>query len=67
MTAGNGVFDAPTGNWGECFLKLDGETLQVKDYFCPFNHDGLDRGDADLGASACCSFRTTAGSPRTVT
>ncbi|PQV62444.1 Outer membrane protein assembly factor BamB, contains PQQ-like beta-propeller repeat [Abditibacterium utsteinense] len=51
ISTGNGVFNAATGNWGECFLKIDGKTLQVKDYFSPFNRDALDAGDADLGTS----------------
>ncbi len=51
ISTGNGVFDAPTGNWGECFLKINGNTLQVTDYFCPYNHEKLDEGDADLGTS----------------
>ena len=64
MSTGNGVFDPPTGNWGECFLKLDGETLKVKDYFCPFNHVELDRGDADIGASALVLLPDDIGSPQ---
>ena len=64
VSAGNGVFDVPTGNWGECFLKLDGETLKVKDYFCPFNHVGLDRGDADLGTSGLLLLPDSVGSSR---
>ena len=51
ISTGNGVFDAPTGNWGECFLKINGDTLQVMDYFCPYNHEALDKSDADLGTS----------------
>ena len=62
VSTGNGIFDPPTGNWGECFLKLDGETLKVKDYFCPFNHVELDRGDADLGASALVLLPDDVGS-----
>lgn len=62
ISTGNGVFDAPTGNWGECFLKLDGNTLKVTDYFCPFNHDDLDRGDADLGTSGLLLLPDLAGS-----
>ena len=61
LTTGNGVFDAPTGNWGECFLKLDGNTLKVTDYFCPYNHNGLDAGDADLGTSGLLLLPDSAG------
>ncbi len=64
ISTGNGIFDAPTGNWGECFLKLDGDTLKVKDYFCPFNHVGLDRGDADLGTSGLLLLPDAVGSPQ---
>ncbi|BDI32517.1 hypothetical protein CCAX7_45680 [Capsulimonas corticalis] len=64
VSTGNGVFDAPTGNWGECFLKLNGETLNVKDYFCPFNHVGLDRGDADLGTSGMLLLPDDVGSAK---
>ena len=63
VSTGNGVFDPPTGNWGECFLKLDGGTLKVKDYFCPFNHAGLDGGDADLGTSGLLLLPDSVGSP----
>lgn len=62
ITTGNGVFDPPTGNWGECFLKLNGGTLNVTDYFCPFNHDGLDRSDADLGTSGLLLLPDSVGS-----
>ncbi len=62
ISTGNGVFDAPTGNWGECFLKLDGNTLTVTDYFCPFNHDALDAGDADLGTSGMLLLPDSVGS-----
>ena len=62
ISTGNGVFDAPTGNWGECFLKINGDTLQVTDYFCPYNHEGLDAGDADLGTSGLLLLPDSAGS-----
>ena len=62
VSTGNGVFDPPTGNWGECFLKLDGSTLKVTDYFCPFNHNGLDAGDADLGTSGLLLLPDAVGS-----
>lgn len=62
ISTGNGVFDAPTGNWGECFLKMDGNTLQVTDYFCPYNHEGLDVGDADLGTSGLLLLPDAVGS-----
>ena len=61
LTTGNGIFDASSGDWGECFLKLDGSTLNVKDYFCPYNHNGLDAGDADLGAGGMLLLPDSAG------
>ena len=62
ISTGNGVFDAPTGNWGECFLKINGNTLQVTDYFCPYNHEALDRSDADLGTSGLVLLPDAVGS-----
>lgn len=62
ITTGNGVFDPPTENWGECFLKLDGGTLKVTDYFCPYNHAGLDASDADLGTSGLLLLPDLVGS-----
>ena len=50
-TSGNGTFDANTGgpDYGDSFVKLNG-SLQVQDYFSPFNQQCLNQGDGDLGA-----------------
>jgi hypothetical protein len=51
---GNGTFDAITGgpNYGNSFvkLKLEGQTLVVKDYFTPCNFAFLNQRDLDLGS-----------------
>src|SRR6266851_2495372 len=49
--SGNGTFDANTGgpDYGDSFVKLNG-SLQVQDYFTPFNQQCLSQGDQDLGA-----------------
>jgi hypothetical protein len=64
VTTGNGLFDSPTGNWGESFLRLDGSTLEVKDFFTPYNHVRLDAGDADLGAGGMLLLPDSVGSPQ---
>jgi hypothetical protein len=50
-TSGNGTFDANTGgpDYGDSFVRLNG-SLQVQDYFTPYNQQCLDEGDVDLGA-----------------
>ena len=52
VITGNGKFDPATGDYGDCFLRLrpQGGTLQVIDYFAPYNQDHLDQIDADLGS-----------------
>jgi hypothetical protein len=49
--SGNGTFDASTGgpDYGDSFVKLNG-SLQVQDYFTPYNQLCLSQGDVDLGA-----------------
>ncbi len=49
--SGNGTFDANTGgpDYGDSFVKLNG-SLQVQDYFTPYNQLCLSQGDVDLGA-----------------
>jgi hypothetical protein len=49
---GNGTFDAATGgrNYGDSFLRLDGATLAVTDYFTPYNQAYLEALDQDLGS-----------------
>ena len=50
-SSGNGTFDANTGgpDYGDSEVKLNG-SLQVQDYFTPYNQLCLDQGDVDLGA-----------------
>ena len=49
--SGNGTFDASTGgpDYGDSFVRLNG-SLQVQDYFTPYNQQCLSQGDVDLGA-----------------
>src|SRR5581483_6288755 len=49
--SGNGTFDANTGGpgYGDSFVRLNG-SLQVQDYFTPYNQQCLSDADQDLGA-----------------
>ncbi|MGC1615367.1 MAG: hypothetical protein WA736_11830 [Candidatus Acidiferrum sp.] len=51
----NGTFDAASGgrDYGDSVLKLArvGSSLQVRDYFTPYNQSQLSDSDADLGSS----------------
>jgi hypothetical protein len=51
LTTGNGTFDLNTGgqDGGDSFIKLN-PSLQLLDYFTPFNQHCLDAGDVDLGS-----------------
>jgi hypothetical protein len=49
VMTGNGTFDG-AHNFGECFLKLSASTLNVLDYFVPYNHDYLSANDLDLSS-----------------
>ncbi|HXG19026.1 MAG TPA: LamG-like jellyroll fold domain-containing protein [Methylomirabilota bacterium] len=52
MTA-NGSFDVNVGgkNMGSCFVKLSTPTLQLLDWFAPYNEDILNVGNHDLGSA----------------
>jgi len=52
VATGNGLFDAAGGghNYGDTFLKLNGQTLKPVDYFAPYNVRELDANDGDLGS-----------------
>jgi hypothetical protein len=54
VETGNGTFDADTGgnDYGDSLLKLtpNAVTLDVADYFTPFNQDNLNQNDTDLGS-----------------
>jgi outer membrane protein assembly factor BamB len=55
LATGNGTFDANTGgkNYGNSFVKLrlEGPTLEVKDFFTPCNFGFLNSLDLDLGSA----------------
>lgn len=67
LMTGNGKFDAKTGgqNYGNSFvkLKLEGQTLVVKDYFTPCNFNFLNQQDLDLGSGGPVLLP---GSPRRI-
>ena len=52
VATGNGRFDANKSgrDYGDTLLKLDGQSLKIKDYFAPFNVDALNADDNDLGS-----------------
>ncbi len=52
VAVGNGHFDVAAGgrDYGDSLLKLNGQTLNVEDYFAPFNVDELEKEDGDLGS-----------------
>jgi hypothetical protein len=52
VAVGNGHFDVAGGgrDYGDSLLKLNGKTLNVDDYFAPFNVDELEKEDGDLGS-----------------
>ncbi len=52
VITGNGAFNPIANNYGDCFLRLrpNGNTLEVVDYFAPYNQAYLDEIDADLGS-----------------
>ncbi len=53
VPTGNGTFDATSGgrDYGDSVLKLDGSTLEVRDYFTPFDQADILAGDSDVGSS----------------
>ena len=50
LTTGNGTFDGSV-NFGEAAIKLS-PSLQVLDYFAPYNYSSLNFTDSDLGSSS---------------
>ncbi|MGI8770165.1 MAG: PQQ-binding-like beta-propeller repeat protein [Acidobacteriaceae bacterium] len=50
VTTGNGTFNGST-NFGESVVKLS-PSLQVLDYFAPYDRDALSAGDRDLGSGS---------------
>jgi outer membrane protein assembly factor BamB len=51
LMTGNGDFDATQQNFGESFVKLSCDTLQVLSSFTPWNWQDLNTDDRDLGSS----------------
>jgi hypothetical protein len=49
VSVGNGTFDGTT-NYGESVVKLS-QSLQVLDYFAPYNYAAYDAADLDMGSS----------------
>jgi hypothetical protein len=51
FASGNGTFDANTGgpDYGDSVVRLN-SSLQVQDYFTPYNQQCLNQGDVDLGS-----------------
>jgi hypothetical protein len=57
VMTGNGTFNGPppspgNNDFGDSFVKLTGATLQVADFFTPFNQAILSSQDDDLGSGA---------------
>jgi hypothetical protein len=52
LATGNGTFDVNSGgvDYGDSYLKLNGTSLAVSDYFTPFNQATLNGLDLDLGS-----------------
>jgi outer membrane protein assembly factor BamB len=51
---GNGTFDADSGgvDFGDSFIRLDGSSLALTDFFTPFDQQKLSLNDLDLGSGA---------------
>lgn len=52
LASGNGTFDADSGgsDFGDSFLKLNGTTLTVTDYFTPHDQADISTADQDIGS-----------------
>lgn len=63
LVGGNGVFDADKGgaDLGNSFIKLS-PSLEVLDYFTPFNYSPLNDKDLDIGSSGALLLPDSAGS-----
>jgi hypothetical protein len=63
LLTGDGAFDYAQGNYGNSVLKLvmNGEGLQVADYFTPFNQLTLDISDTDLGSGGAVLLPDSVG------
>jgi hypothetical protein len=63
LTSGNGTFDANTGgsDYGMALVKLS-PSLQVLDYFSPYNQASLSNNDEDYGCGNAILLPTQSGS-----
>ncbi len=65
VATGNGTFDAANNgrDYGDSVLKLGWRSgkLDVLDYFTPYNQDGLNRNDKDLGSGGVVLLPDQAG------
>jgi hypothetical protein len=61
LGTGQGTFNGST-NFGDSFLKLSGTTLEVLDFFTPFNQNSLACNDWDAGSGSPILLPTQAGS-----
>jgi len=61
FSVGNGTFDVNSGgkDYSMCYLKLS-PTLQVLDYFAPFDEQSQSNGDLDMGNSGLANIPGTA-------
>ncbi len=68
VLTGNGVFSAAQGgrDYGDSVLKVSvtASGLLLRDFFTPFNEEGLSRGDLDLGSGGALVLPDQPGSGR---
>jgi Big-like domain-containing protein len=60
VMTGNGHFDSTGKEWGQSFLKLNG-SLQVVDYFTPYNWSTINATDLDIGSGCPALLPTQSG------
>jgi hypothetical protein len=68
VPTGNGTFSAASGgrDYGDSLLKLElaGSSIEIRDYFTPYNQAQLSEADADLGSSGPLVLPDQPGSHR---
>jgi hypothetical protein len=68
VPTGNGTFDASSGgkDYGDSILKLAlaGSSIEIRDYFTPYNRSQLSDADADFGSSGPLVLPDQPGSQR---
>ena len=64
LNTGNGTFDVKNQNFGDSYLKFSqlSGSLQVLDYFTPFNQASLNSADLDVSASGLILLPDSVGS-----